>query len=342
LGENDTLTLSTKTVWQRVTLKTATAKNAPVDKAARDAFFETAAKSLESKTATSLLEILNVAGQRASIALNQNQPAQAEAILLEGLDVVARGGQQDEPNLLGLLAGAQALQKKYGESEANLRKVLENPASKAMNPNILTFALRTLASNYRAEGKFAEAEPHLSRLVALVLVAPGEGVQQTRADMFLLAENYANLKKYTEAEKAFSQLLDIQRRVNAPDAIQTINTASNVGWVRLQLKKYAEAEQALREASAVLTRTSPNSWERFNVESMFGASLAAQRKFQEAEPLLISGYEGMGRSKRLTAANSTSRFTEEQAGNAIIQLYADWSRPDKRVEWTEKLKSTKN
>ena len=339
LGENDSMTLSARATMQRLSLK-VTAKNAPVGAAARNEYLETAAMSLESAKAGSLTEMINIAIRRADIALSQNQPAQAEAALLEAVDAARRAG-QDEPNSLGMLAGAQAMQKKNTEADANLRKVLENPASKGMNPNILAFALRSLAQAYHSEGKFAEAEPHLVRLVPLVLVTPGEGAGQTRGDMYSLAENYANQRKYSEAEKAFSHLLDVQRRMAGPEAIGPQVTASNIGWLRLQQKRYAEAEQILRETAAILTRTSPAAWERFNVESMLGAGLAAQKKFEEAEPLLISGYEGMGRSRRPTNT-STSRFNQEQAGNAIIQLYADWAKPDKRAEWTEKLKTNKN
>ena len=72
---------------------------------------------------------------------------------------------------------------------------------------------------------------------------------------------------------------------------------------------------------------------------MLGASLAAQKKFEEAEPLLISGYVGMGTGRQSTNANMVSRFTRAQAGEAIVQLYADWAKPEKQSEWIEKLKA---
>jgi tetratricopeptide (TPR) repeat protein len=98
---------------------------------------------------------------------------------------------------------------------------------------------------------------------------------QTRIDVFLLADNYSSERKYAEAEKVFMQLLDIQRRVSSADTLATVVTLSNVGWVRFQQKRFAEAEQAFREAAAILVRTAPNTWERFNVESMLGGALAA-------------------------------------------------------------------
>jgi Tfp pilus assembly pilus retraction ATPase PilT len=133
-------------------------------------------------------------------------------------------------------------------------------------------------------------------------------------------------------------LLDIQRRVTGPEAINTVVTISNVGWARLQQKRYGDAEAALRQAAAILIRTAPTTWERFNVDSMLGAALSAQKKFAEAEPLLIAGYDGMGSGKPTTNAAMVSRFTREQAGEAIVQLYADWGQTAKHAEWLQKLK----
>jgi len=335
LGENDPVTLSAKSMQQTATLKlTPNARN----QVAIDELRETRTRALDNSTATSLPQMISIAAARATVAVNQNQPAQAEAPLLEALDVARRAG-QEEPMLTVILAGVYALEKKYAEAEATLKKVTGNPAAvKGLAPNILPFALRSLASAYRGDGKFAEAEPHLVKLVPLVLVNPGEGDVQTRRDMFQLAENYSNQRKYADAEKAFVQLLVVQRRASGPEVINTVVTISNIGWVRLQQKRYAEAETSFKEAAAILARTAADTWERFNVDSMLGAALSAQKKFAEAESLLVSGYEGMSPRKPTTNLVMTSRFTQEQAGEAIVQLYADWGKADKRNEWAERLK----
>jgi hypothetical protein len=72
---------------------------------------------------------------------------------------------------------------------------------------------------------------------------------------------------------------------------------------------------------------------------MLGASLSGQKKFEDAEPLLISGYNGMASAPRSTNANNTSRFTREQAGEAVVQMYADWGRTEKQNEWIERTKT---
>jgi hypothetical protein len=336
LGDNDPLTLNARALWQSFNLKST---NASADKNARAEVYENAARSLDNRTATSLPEMINLAASRATIAVNQGRPADAEAPLLEALEAARRAG-QEELNLTAILAGVYAIQKKYADAEGALKRVLDKPeAWKDLNPNVLPFALRSLGNGYRDEGKFAQAESHLARLVPLVLVNPGEGIVQTRIDMYFLAETYANQGKYADAEKAFNHLLDVQRRITGPDAINTVVTIANVGWVKFQQKEYADAEKTFREAATILGRTAPNSWERFNVDSMLGATLAAQRQFDRAEPLLISGYEGMGSTKPSSNANNTSRFTRDRAGDAIVQLYADWGKPAMQAEWVERIRT---
>jgi Tetratricopeptide repeat len=58
--------------------------------------------------------------------------------------------------------------------------------------------------------------------------------------------------------------------------------------------QYKKSEALLREALKAFERsTTPDSYVRFNCQSLLGAGLAAQKKYEEAEPLLLSAYEGM-------------------------------------------------
>ena len=97
----------------------------------------------------------------------------------------------------------------------------------------------------------------------------------------------------------------------------------------------ATPEDALREAAGVFNRVLPEAWERFNTQSMLGAALEAQKKFAEAEPLLVSGYEEM--SSRKPATNVRGRFTLNQAGEAVVKLYQDWGKPEKASEGKTRL-----
>jgi len=67
--------------------------------------------------------------------------------------------------------------------------------------------------------------------------------------------------------------------------------------------------------------------------------LAGQKKYAEAEPLLLSGYDGM--NQQHPAASTTSRFTPDQAGEAVVTLYQDWGKRDKVAEWKTNSKRQK-
>ena len=83
---------------------------------------------------------------------------------------------------------------------------------------------------------------------------------------------------------------------------------------------------------------------------MLGASLLGQKKYTEAEPLLLSGYEGLKqREDKITLENSTPkfwRFPEErkpwlkEAAHRLVQLYEATGRPDQAAEWKKTLEET--
>jgi hypothetical protein len=99
--------------------------------------------------------------------------------------------------------------------------------------------------------------------------------------------------------------------------------------------RYAAAEPLLREALNSHGKSGTNTWVRYNCQSLLGASLAGQGKYAEAESLLLSGYQGMLQRKttipweRRPALNDTAEW--------IVQLYEGSGKPEKAVEWREKL-----
>jgi tetratricopeptide (TPR) repeat protein len=111
--------------------------------------------------------MINLAIQRATVAVNQNKPEDAEPPLVEALDAVRRAGQEDVM-LSATLAGVYALQKKFDQAESAIRPVLAKPeAWNALGPNIVPFALRSLGAAYRNDGKLAEAESYYARLCSV-------------------------------------------------------------------------------------------------------------------------------------------------------------------------------
>ena len=75
----------------------------------------------------------------------------------------------------------------------------------------------------------------------------------------------------------------------------------------------------------------------FNTESLLGGALAGQKKFQEAEPLLVEGYFGMKDREANIPPAAKTRLPE--AVQRLIDLYIAWDRPEDAAQWQAILDS---
>ena len=104
-------------------------------------------------------------------------------------------------------------------------------------------------------------------------------------------------------------------------------------------RKFAEAELVARESLALREKNMPDKWFTFNTRSVLGEILAAQKKYTDAEPLLLAGYEGLKqREDRLPAVG---KVCLSNAVERLVQLYVATSRPDQAAEWKKKLAEAK-
>src|SRR5262249_41095412 len=85
---------------------------------------------------------------------------------------------------------------------------------------------------------------------------------------------------------------------------------------------------------AIREKKLPEHWSRSNAQSLLGAALASQKKYAEAEPLLLAGYQGLkAREKDLPAA---AKKNLPEALDRLIKLYEDWGKPDQAAQWKTK------
>jgi hypothetical protein len=104
----------------------------------------------------------------------------------------------------------------------------------------------------------------------------------------------------------------------------------------IQQAKCAEAEAILRECLAIRAKVQPDDWTTFNARSLLGGSLLGQKKYAEAEPLIVSGYEGLkAREARIPPQWRKPRLTE--AAQRVVRFYEEWGKNDKAAEWRTRL-----
>ena len=79
----------------------------------------------------------------------------------------------------------------------------------------------------------------------------------------------------------------------------------------------------------------PDDWSRFDATSQLGGALLGRKKYAEAEPLIVQGYEGMKAREARISPLGKPRLTE--AAERVVRLYEEWGKKDKAAEWRTRL-----
>ena len=196
-------------------------------------------------------------------------------------------------------------------------------------------SMASLGQAYKAAGKLSEAIAILEETLELRQAKLGTDHPDTLRSMSNLALVLEASNRQGDAEALWNDLLKAQRRKLPPD---DLNLAETLGWLannlRLQ-RRNPEAERLLGECLTIREKKLPDDWFTFNIRSVLGGYLLREKKFAEAEPLLLSSYNEMKARESKIPPYAKARLTE--AGERIIQLYKAWSQPEKAKEWRAKL-----
>ena len=226
---------------------------------------------------------------------------------------------------------------RYAEAEPVFTEVLEakRRVLGEQHPETMT-SMNNLAVLYRQQGKYAEAEDLYRKVVDIQRRVMGEEHPHVLLTLNGIAVLYERQGREREAEALYGQALAVQRRILGEGHPDTMGTARNLAALQLGRREYAEAESLLRPLVSAASKESPESWQRFDLESMLGAAIAGQRKFEEAEPLLLHAYAGLSERRESIPAGAASSL--ESASERIERLYESWNQPAKASEWKEKRK----
>jgi hypothetical protein len=195
--------------------------------------------------------------------------------------------------------------------------------------------LNNLASAYHTAGQLDKALPLLEQVVAKFKQKLGPDHPYTLASMGNLGATYLALSQPDKALPLLHAFLAGQRNRLGRDDPRLATLQAVVGQRLLKHEQYAEAEAVLRECLRIRTEKQPDEWTTFNTQSMLGGSLAGQRKYAEAEPLLKQGYDGLKERAAKIPAESKTRLTE--ALDRLVQLNDAWGKPDEAARWRAEL-----
>jgi tetratricopeptide (TPR) repeat protein len=185
---------------------------------------------------------------------------------------------------LGNLDQAEAL---YTKALQLRRQTLGNA-----HPRTLT-SQSGLAAVYRARADNAEAERLLLETMEAQTRVVGGEHPDTLSTQGELAALYQAKGRLAEAESLLTKTLEKRRLRHGPGHAETLDTVLALAEVRIKRGSFADAEPLLSEAIRGFDRFLPEGWRRYYARVLLGICLAHRGRYPEAEPLLVSGQQGL-------------------------------------------------
>ena len=270
--------------------------------------------------------------------IGQGKYGQAEALQRETLEIDRRVLGPEYPdtlNSINNLATTYGSEGKYAEAEALVSQNLEIERSVLGPEHSLTLSsLFILAKIYEFEGRYAESEAVFAQVLEIYRRVLGPDHPKTLYSLAELAATYLRQGKYALAETTSVQALAGLRHVLGAENRDAIASVDDLALAYQMQGKFVESEPLAREALELCRKKLPDDWQRFRAESLLGASLAGQKKYTEAQPLLLEGYQGMlARKDKVPVAY---QYHLDRAHEWTLQLYQAWGKPEKVAEWSKK------
>jgi tetratricopeptide (TPR) repeat protein len=189
-----------------------------------------------------------------------------------------------------------------------------------------------LAATYIAADRRDSAIALLEQTVGRIRQKVGAAHPATLDSSNYLADAYLATDRLKSALPLFELLLSEFKPKLGPDHPRVLRLSACLAFCLLDVGRFADAELMLRESLAQRVRLQPDNWFRFNIESQLGGALLGQKKYSEAEILLVTGYEGMkSREEQIPAAQWPKRLPE--ALDRLIKLYEETNRPDEAAKY---------
>jgi tetratricopeptide (TPR) repeat protein len=133
-----------------------------------------------------------------------------------------------------------------------------------------------------------------------------------------------------DARAVVRRVRTLRDKADGPDPAVDLQVNALAAWAEHRAGNTALAEEQLRACLAAgRERLAPRHWLRGLVEALLGDCLAAQQKYADAEPLVLSGYETLR-----NAADAPAEQVRE-AHARVVALYKAWGRPDEAGRWKE-------
>jgi tetratricopeptide (TPR) repeat protein len=195
--------------------------------------------------------------------------------------------------------------------------------------------MNNLASAYQDNGQFAKAVPLFEEMLEKQKAKLGPEHPDTLQGVGNLGKAYAEAKQGEKAATTLVAFIDGSRKRAPKDDPQFAGLLALVSLDLIICEQHVAAEPLLRECLTIRQKTQPDAWTTFNTLSMLGGALLGQKKYADAEPLLLKGYEGMKQREKTIPPQGKVRLAE--AAQRLVQLHEATGKKEEAVQWRTEL-----
>jgi serine/threonine protein kinase/tetratricopeptide (TPR) repeat protein len=265
---------------------------------------------------------------------SQGKLTEAEQFAREGLNLATNAPVKNETLIANSLAQLAVIVQDQGnlaEAEGLFRQSLAVRKRSGNEDSTVGQTLNSLSGVLALEGKQAEAE-RVSRQASKFFGLLFAHADSADSDSYNRGNTLFEQGKFPEAEACFRQALTTRRKRHSSQDIEV--ALSSLATTLCSQQRFSEAEPLFRECLARRETNCPNAWYTYYTRLRLGAALMGKRQYDDAEPLIVSGYEGM--RQRDAGIRDRNKVLTESIQD-LIQLFEATSRPEQAAEWRTKL-----
>jgi serine/threonine protein kinase len=201
-------------------------------------------------------------------------------------------------------------------------------------PELVT-SLENLGQILWRWGKLDEAEAVEREALAMSRALWGNKNPEVATLLGRLGFVFLEKGNLAEAEKVCAEAVEMRRQLLGNGHYLSAIALRNLAGVLWREGKLAEAEPLAREDLSISEKKVPDKCETFCSRSFLGGILLGQKKYAEAEPFLLTGYEGMKQREAQRPVLIKQRLAE--GAKRLVQLYEATDRPEQAAQWKKKL-----
>jgi WD40 repeat protein/serine/threonine protein kinase/tetratricopeptide (TPR) repeat protein len=159
------------------------------------------------------------------------------------------------------------------------------------------------------------------------VVAKEASVRPQLLDVYALAGEHAKVVTVCREQLELLQKAKDEGQL----AYARADLMARLGKAYLAQMNWTDAETQFRECVTLGEKNWPEAWHLFDTRSLLGEALSRQKKYAEAEPLLVRGYEGLKKVEYFLEPRDEPRIPE--AIDRLVEFYTVTDKPDEAKKW---------